>query len=326
MVAHHSVRLARVMVLDVERITNMSCDAGVSLTQASYVHETVRIHAHHLDHTGQVSLMEGLRTMSRPPTQITCCKTCTMPPPGNAVGRHQSDVHLSPSVEADKTSAVSPSGREPHRTIKRMSTPRPRATQGCPEDAHTPAKSHTLLHLLKQTRAMGHTGRATTKKKKSTWLCWFLFRAVAVVSRLAFCVAPALSPFCGVRGPACVASWLSVDLPFSFRAPTQELAFPVLFRYPLPVCLKPLVCSMDVEYIFIGSFSLSCCSQDLLSRCSPHSGGALCCRTCGDIRLHGRTSGTFGRREPIWTVWWRNSVASYAIVCGEMESFLHHRA
>ena len=47
-----------------------------------------------------------------------------------------------------------------------MSTPRPRATQGCPEDAHTPAKSHTLLHLLKQTRAMGHTGRATTKKKK----------------------------------------------------------------------------------------------------------------------------------------------------------------
>ena len=33
MVAHHSVRLARVMVLDVERITNMSCDAGVSLTQ-----------------------------------------------------------------------------------------------------------------------------------------------------------------------------------------------------------------------------------------------------------------------------------------------------
>ena len=47
-----------------------------------------------------------------------------------------------------------------------MSTPRPRATQGCPEDAHTPAKSHTLLHLLMKTRAMGHTGRATTKKKK----------------------------------------------------------------------------------------------------------------------------------------------------------------
>ena len=56
--------------------------------------------------------------------------------------------------------------------------------------------------------------------------------------------------------------------------------FPVLFRYPLPVCLTPLVCSMDVAYIFIGSFSLSCCSQDLLSRCSPHSSGALCPRTC----------------------------------------------
>ena len=152
-VAHHSVRLARVMVLDVERITNMSCDAGVSLTQASYVHETVRIHAHRLDHTGQVSLMEGFCTMSRPPTQITCCKTCTMPPPGNAVGRHQSDVHLSPSVEADKTSAVSPSGREPHRTIMKMSTPRPRATPDHQEDVHTQAKSHTGL-----SRRRPHTG------------------------------------------------------------------------------------------------------------------------------------------------------------------------
>ena len=48
-----------------------------------------------------------------------------------------------------------------------MSTPRPRATLGCPEDAHTPAKSHTLLLLLMQTRAMGHTSQATNKKKKN---------------------------------------------------------------------------------------------------------------------------------------------------------------
>ena len=41
-VAHHSVSLVRVMVLEVERITNMSCHAGVSLTQASHVHEPAR--------------------------------------------------------------------------------------------------------------------------------------------------------------------------------------------------------------------------------------------------------------------------------------------
>ena len=173
----------------------------------------------------------------------------------------------------------------------KMSTPRPRATPDLQEDVHTQAKSHTGLsrrrphsgeepHFISPADAdTGHgphrSGDDQKKKKKTSWLCWFLFRAVAVVSRLVFCVAPVLSPFCGVRGPACVASWLSVVLPFSFRAPTQELAFPVLFRYPLPVCLTPLVCSIDVAYIFIGSFSLSSCSHDLLSRCSPHSSGAL---------------------------------------------------
>ena len=88
---------------------------------------------------------EGIAYNVAAPTQSTCCKTCSMPPPGNAVGRHQSDVHLSPSVEADKTSAVSPSGREPHRTIMKMSTPRPRATPDHQEDVHTQAKSHTGL-------------------------------------------------------------------------------------------------------------------------------------------------------------------------------------
>ena len=58
----------------------------------------------------------------------------------------QTSEHLSPSVEADTTSAVSPSGREPHRTIMKMSSPRPRATPDHQEDVHTQAKSHTRPH------------------------------------------------------------------------------------------------------------------------------------------------------------------------------------
>ena len=57
------------------------------------------------------------------------------------------------SVEADTTSAVSPSGREPQRTIKKMFTPRPRATPDHQEDVHTQAKSHTGL-----SRRRPHTG------------------------------------------------------------------------------------------------------------------------------------------------------------------------
>ena len=181
--------------------------------------------------------------MSRPPTQIKCCKTCTMPPPGNAVGRHQSDVHLSPSVEADKTSAVSPSGREPHRTIMKMSTPRPRATPDHQEDVHTQAKSHTGLsrrrphsseepHFTSPAEAdTGHGPHRSgddQKKKKTTWLCWFLFRAVAVVSRLVFCVG-----FVAVLCPRCCVLAFCGSTLF-FQGANPRTGFPSSFQVSPP--------------------------------------------------------------------------------------------
>ena len=217
-----------------------------------------------------------------------------MPPPGNAVGRRQSDVHLSPSVEADKTSAVSPSGREPHRTIMKMSTPRfPRATPDHQEDVHTQAKSHTGLsrrrphsgeepHFTSPAEAdTGHGphrhGRRPKEKKNDPGFAWFLFRAVAVVSRLVFCVAPVLSPFCGVRGPrlCCVLAFCGstlffqganprTGLPSSFQVSPPSLPYAVGMQYGRGV------------YIYWVLLALM-----LFSRFSSRgSGGALCRRTC----------------------------------------------
>ena len=115
------------------------------------------------DDSIQVWFYEGIAYNVAAPTQSTCCKTCSTPLPGNGVGIHQSDVDAPAKghtlfrplkrtrrvlCQRQAESHTGPSrgcphpGQVPHRTIQRMSTPRPRATPDHQEDVHTQAKSH----------------------------------------------------------------------------------------------------------------------------------------------------------------------------------------
>ena len=189
-----------------------------------------------------------------------------------------------------------------------------KATPDHHEDVHTQAKSHTGLsrrrphsgeepHFSSPAEAdTGHgphrSGDDQKKKKKTSWLCWFLFRAVAVVSRLVFCVAPVLSAVLWrPRSRLLLRPGFLWIYPFlSWRQPKN---WPSQFFSGIPSqsALRRWYAVWTWSIYLLGP-SRSHVVLKIYSRgAAPHSGGALCFRACGDIRLHGRTSGTFRRRS-----------------------------